>query len=579
MSKTTVATSAKDDRGWNIYQRRDGQRVLQFRVAAGDWSEHRIPRELRTARAAERYALTWLDEYRKNLCERPALPVERPDDKGPTVKEIAPEWVKLLDARVRNKKLKPSTRRGHESNLDAHVLPMLGGLRVADLDSLRLRKWVRDELPKRTCSVSGRKKNAKPSEKTSEAKADAAKPRPLAVYTMRNVVFTMTALLDDAVAERWGLAHNAMREKCVRDEVPSAETRAGDGVVIHISRDQASKLLACPGVPEFWRVIDLLAVTSGMREDEIGALTWAEVKLDAEVAHAEVNHSVDRDGGKVILTAPKTKHARRAVPLHHLALRALKAWKVGGWTQLVGRPAGPSDPVFPDDKGSHRVLSNAAAQLRTDLRRAKCPDTYAGHNIVFHSLRASFLTWLADAGVEKALRDRLVGHRPADVGEKHYTARTLGTLREAVESIKLDLRTGEVVSLPLRAVASGETIATPLPETVADTAVLTAARGTPAASTDGFLNDSTRRGWDSNPRMTVLQATAAERAATRTGASPGEFRSPTGEVGARGGNDGAASGTRGKLAATAAVSVREAIEAIDRGDVTGARSLLVSLLG
>ena len=61
---------------------------------------------------------------------------------------------------------------------------------------------------------------------------------------------------------------------------------------------------------------------------------------------------------------------------------------------------------------------------------------------MFHSLRASFLTWLAEAGVEKALRDRLIGHAPADVGEKHYTARTLMTLRDAIETIKLDLRTG-----------------------------------------------------------------------------------------------------------------------------------------
>jgi hypothetical protein len=31
--------STKEERGWNIYRRSDGQNVLQYRIAAGDWGE------------------------------------------------------------------------------------------------------------------------------------------------------------------------------------------------------------------------------------------------------------------------------------------------------------------------------------------------------------------------------------------------------------------------------------------------------------------------------------------------------------------------------------------------------------
>jgi hypothetical protein len=105
---------------------------------------------------------------------------------------------------------------------------------------------------------------------------------------------------------------------------------------------------------------------------------------------------------------------------------------------------------------------------------------------------------------QKALRDRLVGHAPADVGEKHYTARALATLRDAVETIKLDLRTGEVIALPVRAVANAPSA----PQTVIHTAESTAGLPRPAVSGEGIANDSERRGRDSNPRMTVLQTVA-----------------------------------------------------------------------
>jgi hypothetical protein len=103
----------KNDRGWNLYERGDGQRVLQYRTAPGKWRETRVPREHRTERAAERYALTWIHEYRKNLGERPALPPEADEDR-PTIRRLADRWLDLGD---RNPKLSPATRKQHRTTL------------------------------------------------------------------------------------------------------------------------------------------------------------------------------------------------------------------------------------------------------------------------------------------------------------------------------------------------------------------------------------------------------------------------------------------------------------------------------
>ena len=55
--------------GRNLYRRRDGQWVLQFRVSPGKWRETRIPREHQTEIDAKRYGIAWLNEYRKNIGE------------------------------------------------------------------------------------------------------------------------------------------------------------------------------------------------------------------------------------------------------------------------------------------------------------------------------------------------------------------------------------------------------------------------------------------------------------------------------------------------------------------------------
>jgi hypothetical protein len=71
----------------------------------------------------------------------------------------------------------------------------------------------------------------------------------------------------------------------------------------------------------------------------------------------------------------------------------------------------------------------------------------------------------------------LMGHAGGSVGERHYGAKDLERMRAAVETIALDLSTGQVVALPMKAVGA------PIAPLEADgrtaklTAALTAARG------------------------------------------------------------------------------------------------------
>jgi hypothetical protein len=164
----------------------------------------------------------------------------------------------------------------------------------------------------------------------------------------------------------------------------------------------------------------------------------------------------------------------------------------------------------------------------------------------------------------------LMGHAAGSVGERHYTAMTPGVLaklRDAVESIQLDLSNGEVIALPMRAVG-GVVLA---PQTVGLTAAFTAGR-TKQGEQSPMISRARHRGFEpltygSGGPESSVQESAPERntpdsAATETVQSAPEC------------THGADSDARSKHCGVPAVRIEEAIKALLAGDVEAARRLL-----
>ncbi len=465
--------SSKEDRGWNLYKRGDGQWVLQHRVAPGKWKETRVPRQHHTERTAERYALAWLAEYRKQVASRgngEALLHSEPG--APTIRSLAEKWIALTE---KNPKISPATRKQHSTCLTVHVLayPEVADVPIPDLGPATLRAWLR--------KVRDDGKVVSKWEKDGEGRATRKLVRggPLAPFTCRNVVNSLTAFFADAMAEEWvEIPANPMKHEAVRREVPEGVTLAGRHTIVHLTRPVAEALLTTAGVPEWRRVRTLLALTSGLAEGELSGLRFDDLDVEATIPLVKVTKALAQKGaeGWATLGKTKTENRVRVLPVHSLAARALKAWKTAGWARWVGRAPKATDPIFPNEAGE-AWRPDMAPMLRGDLRAAGLPDQYEGHPYTAHATRRSFATWLSEADVDKETRDRLMGHAAGSVGERHYTATILAKLKAAVESIRLDLSTGQVIELPLRAVAGS-----PAPQqadgpTADFTAGLTAGRG------------------------------------------------------------------------------------------------------
>ena len=422
-----------------FYRRKDsGRMVFGYRPEGSTRpKESTCPAEVRSQLEAESYARAYLDELRRTGATPVIMPVDPKQlAKGPTVAELAERWLELRDD---DKALAPATKGQDKSNVHTHIAPrlkdpnaadpMLGDLRIEELGSAKLREWVRGLKAKKAAS------------------------------TVRNITNSLTSLLEDSMAEEWvQLPANPMKHPGVRKELPEVKLRSGQDRV-YLTRAQAEALLRCDDVPEHRKVRYLVALTSGMRDGELSGLTWADVDLDAKPPRAEINKALALRGdtGFATLGDTKTDNSKRTLPIHPVAVRALRAWKAKGWAQFAGHKPKATDPIFPSPEGTP-WRPRSAQLIRDDLETANQPTKVGAVDIDFHACRRSFLTWLTNAGVASDIIDMLAGHAGKSTRARHYTAAELETMAKAVATIELSITSGEVVALPLAVAVGDDTI-------------------------------------------------------------------------------------------------------------------------
>ncbi len=150
-------------------------------------------------------------------------------------------------------------------------------------------------------------------------------------------------------------------------------------------------------VPANRKAVYLMAVHTGLRRSELAALKWGDVHLDAVMPFVQVRAS----------TTKNSKPA--AMRLHPDVVKAMQ--EIKGDKQ-------PDEPVFDRFPRIER--------FRRDLNKAGI--TYrdgTGHFADFHSLRKTFGTNLANAGVPSRVAMALMRHSDRRLTDKIYTDENL----------------------------------------------------------------------------------------------------------------------------------------------------------
>jgi integrase len=172
-------------------------------------------------------------------------------------------------------------------------------------------------------------------------------------------------------------------------------------------------------------IMYLLALETGLRWSELRALRRNSFDLKAETA-------------TVTVEAKNAKNRRRdTLPLRRETVHLLEEY-------FAANPALPTAPALPMPAGN-----KGASMIKRDMKEAGIVGTDdLGRVVDFHSLRHTFISNLAKAGIHPKLAQDLARHSSIELTMRVYTHTKIESRLEAID--KLPVVATPVNSLPLR---------------------------------------------------------------------------------------------------------------------------------
>jgi integrase len=244
--------------------------------------------------------------------------VHVPDSKSITVKEAGERWIKAAE----QDGLEQSTVVGYRQQLELHILPYLGPVKLSQLSVSHVQ-----DLETRL----------------REGKAPFDKPRSAAM--VRRTRFSLGAILAAA-----RMPHNVVRELAEQSKSQRRRQHHLDGHhrdEIEIPTMAEIKAI-CEAAQGRWRPLLLTATFTGLRASELRGLEWSAVNF--EKGEISVRQRADRYNK---IGSPKSAADYRTVPVPPQVLDALRRWR-------MECPPGPNGKVlvFPNTRGKIESHAN-----------------------------------------------------------------------------------------------------------------------------------------------------------------------------------------------------------------------------
>ena len=218
------------------------------------------------------------------------------DSENLTVEKYLDRWLEGIRDKVR-----PGTFKPYEAIVRLHIKPTLGRTKLDKLNTMQLEKLYRQKL-------------------------DAG----LSARRVRYIHVTIRKALKDAVRLQLlsrNVADAAIPPRPVKSEIES------------LTQDQMSSLLDAARGDKL-HALNVLALTTAMRQGELIGLQWKDVDFDCGTVR------VDRSVYEGVVSSPKTSAGRRTIRLSKLAVAALRQHRIDAARQRI------SEWVFPNAYGT-----------------------------------------------------------------------------------------------------------------------------------------------------------------------------------------------------------------------------------
>jgi integrase len=281
--------------------------------------------------------------------------------RSPTVAEYLHIW---LESSVRPR-VRPLTYAGYKVNVDKHLVPTLGKIRLDQLTPLHVQGMINNRL------------------------REGLSPK-----TVAYVHQVLRTALSTAV--RWDIVSRNVAKLVDR---PRIERKS----VNPLTPDEARRFLAAIQGHRLEALFSV-ALSLGLRQGEVLGLRWEDMDLAAGTL--KVRHQLQRVEGRLVLVPPKTVKSRRTLVLPPLIVDSLrehekrqvaeKIWAGSRWEEsglvFANRTGGPTQAKRVIEQ-FHRALHDAG------MRRIR-----------FHDLRHSCATLLLVQGVSPRVVMEVLGH-------------------------------------------------------------------------------------------------------------------------------------------------------------------------
>ena len=293
----------------------------------------------------------------------------------PSKKEIPkfkPYALKWFDTYKRTT-LKPTTLQGYTSNMTKHLFPAFGNMRLDEITTDSVQQFLNN------CAH-------------------------LAQNTVHTMFVLFSEIMDSAFEDRY-IQNNPAKSK--RITIPSTKKKERQA----LSPEQLRLIIAqisekLTDVTE--RRLMALLLFTGMRRGEVMGLRWEDI--DFEKRLIAVNRAVSYTTNQPIISTPKTKSGKRVIPLDDQLADFLMPHLDTGY--VIGGKEPPTLMV------TRRLLRNLEKKI----------DMFGATPHVF---RHSYISALAEAGVDLKTIQQISGHSNVTTTMGIYAHTRLGLVQEA----------------------------------------------------------------------------------------------------------------------------------------------------
>ena len=303
------------------------------------------------------------------------------------------EWLRLWYELYAEPNVRPTTAASYRRNIELHVIPHIGDIKLNRLTSRELQKFYKDLLE------SGRLREAQKEKNPG-----------LSNSTVRGIHMMLHNALDRAVRERLILRNPT--EDCIIPKLEKKEMKIlrPEDIKAYLAAAERRGVL-----PMFY-----LELVSGVRKGELVALLWDDLDIEQRTISVS-KQALSRPGGEIVVNRPKTENSIRAISIPQEAVDLL----------VEEHQKHPDNPyMFPSPKTGEMYYPDSVVNLHKKLLQ----DAGLGH-IRFHDLRHTFATMALQNGVDVKTVSAMLGHYDAGFTLRTYTHATRQMQEQAAEKM------------------------------------------------------------------------------------------------------------------------------------------------